>query len=128
MIDYTVNVPLEILDGKGYDTLSSSDIKKVIQYNIRSTLLTCKGERPYQPNFGFCMRKYLFELPTKKLLSTMRTKITKQLREYVNYISIRQLNIFISPKNPNSLKITIKYIISEVKIEDIFEMDVDLLI
>ena len=126
MIDYTVHFPLEILDGGGFESLTSDQVTEVVKYNIKSTLLTCKGERPFLPDFGFCMRSYLFEFPSENLLEVMRQRIIKQLAEYVSYIRVSFVQLGIAKNNPNMLKILIKYSISEVNIEDLFELDVEL--
>jgi len=72
------------------------------------------------------MRSYLFEFPSENLLEVMRQRIIKQLAEYVSYIRVSFVQLGIAKNNPNMLKILIKYSISEVNIEDLFELDVEL--
>ena len=50
--DITVEIPLIFeSDNPGYKTLNEEDISKIINFNIKSVLLTIPGER-IDPNFG----------------------------------------------------------------------------
>ena len=59
---YTIKFPLEIgIEDVGYQQIS--DFKELVEYNMKSTLLTCPGEIISDPQFGVCIRKVLFENP-----------------------------------------------------------------
>jgi len=125
MKDYTIRFPLVRGSRHIFDTLDSDHVVDVVRYNIKSTLLTCPGERPFHSEFGFCMKKYLFEIPTMELLDEMRTKITNQLDTYVNYIFINSVVLRV-PKDSHVLNIRIVYTISEVNIKDEFDLNLKL--
>ena len=59
--DITVKIPLDINSNKvGYETLDEEEITEVIKFNLKSILLTHKGER-MDTNFGVGIKNYLFE-------------------------------------------------------------------
>ena len=50
---YTVKSPLTLNPkDETFETLGENDIVSVINHNIKSTILTHKGERRSDPNFG----------------------------------------------------------------------------
>ena len=121
---YTVKFPLEIGIGQvGYDSISS--IKETVQYNIKSTLLTCPGEIISDPDFGVGLKKIIFELPTTELLSTVRRKIISQVSTYIPYIRITNVQLS-APPDSNQLNISIRYVISASQTQETFNFSVDL--
>ena len=122
--NYTVKFPLELsIDDIGYK--SEFDFAEVVKFNIKSTLLTCPGERITDPDFGVCLRRIIFELPSANLISVLKTRINNQLKTHVPYINIRQNQITFSP-DQQALNIKITYTILESNATDTFETSVDL--
>ena len=118
--DYTVKFPLEPGKVGIFETLTGNDLVEVVRYNIKSTLLTCPGERPFQSDFGFCLRKYLFETPTQKMLQEMHSGIMNQISEHVSYIYINNLTLTV-PEDSLVLRIRLSYVIAEVNVKDEFD-------
>ena len=53
-----------------------------IKNSIRSILLTNKGEKPFQPNFGCNITGYLFEQPDPITLSFLEDEIRDAIAQY----------------------------------------------
>ena len=46
MKNYSIKFPLEVVPGREtFATIDESEISELIKFNIKSTLLTCPGER-----------------------------------------------------------------------------------
>jgi phage baseplate assembly protein W len=122
--NYTIKFPLEIsVDDVGYR--SEYEFADVVKFNIKSTLLTCPGERITDPDFGVCLHRVIFEMPSANLVSVVRTRINNQLKTYMPYINVRQNQITISP-DKQTLNIKITYTILESRAIDTFETSIDL--
>ena len=118
MADLTVNFPLE-LTGKnsGFDMISDTEIKDLVKFNIKNTLLTCPDERTFDDEgFGACLRKVLFEFPVNSVLNTTEASIRNQLETFVPYIIIEDIDI----TNPEDMvaHIRLLYYINEIEARD----------
>ena len=86
--------PLVINEDTGrYESLGVSDITKVVDQNIKMTLLTAPTERIFDQNFGVGLSRYLFENDTAikrgaGSLPPLRENILSQLSTYVSYITV----------------------------------------
>ena len=65
--------------------------------NIKNLLLTAKGERIMQPNFGSRLRELLFEQYTEDLSSRIQSEIQEAISTWLPYINISSVTNFIVP-------------------------------
>ena len=121
--DITVKIPLEINSTTvGYESLNEEDISKVINYNLKSILLTHKGEL-LDTNFGVGLRAYLFE-PTVSL-DAIKFSIERQVSTYMPWLT--QVNVVVSSNDEGqSVYVTIKYKLNQPEIIDQFELSLSL--
>lgn len=56
--------------------------ENAIKQSIKNILLTDRGERPFQPNFGGNIRAMLFENITPQTLITMKQQITNAINQH----------------------------------------------
>jgi len=120
----TVKVPLEISDdGNGYQTISEDQVKEAIEYDLKSILLTMKGER-FDRNFGVGLKKILFENFGTTSVGSLRASIAGQIQAYMPWLS--HFNVIVKKNVPKqTLFIEIKYKINEVGIVGHFNMSLD---
>ena len=122
MTIYTVEFPLDTSSGSElFKTLDESQINELVRFNIKSTLLTCPGERMSDMSFGACVRQYLFEDIQTLDTEIIRNTIGQQLDMYVPYAVILDLNVGLDFDN-HSIKISLRYAIPDIKKQDIFEI------
>jgi len=101
-----INVPIQ-LGTTGYfnQTFTSLDEAKANMYNL---LLTQKGERLMQPDFGTSIYGRLFE----PLLPGLKNELDSEIREAVDmwlpYVEIVDLQIDVSTENIDNNRIDIK--------------------
>lgn len=118
MAKLTVNFPLQ-QTGKnpGFDMISDTEIKDLVKFNIKNTLLTCPDERTFDDeDFGACLRKILFEFPTASVLGGAESAIREQLEAFVPYIIIEDIDI----TNPEDMvtHVRLLYYINEIEARD----------
>ena len=77
--------------------------------NIKNLLLTAKGERVMQPNFGSRLRELLFEQYTEDLSSRIQSEIQEAISTWLPYINISSVNIIQSDEDPNTTSVDIDF-------------------
>ena len=121
--------PLQINRETGaYTELPLEDLTKVVDQNLKMVLLTSPGERIMIPNFGVGMRNYLFENETTidrgfGNLPPLRENILSQVRTYLPYITIQELEIGGSQFD-NVLNVKIRYSVDNSSTSAVFNLTV----
>lgn len=72
---------------------STFSTKDQIKSNLINLLLTNKGERVYEPNFGCDLYKMLFEPSTDQLYERIRSNINYGVNTYIPEISVVDIDI-----------------------------------
>tara|TARA_R110000824_G_scaffold135478_2_gene298764 strand:+ start:1640 stop:2083 length:444 start_codon:yes stop_codon:yes gene_type:complete len=83
--------------------------------NVKSLLLTRKGERYEQPNFGTDLLNILFEPNVSGIKSFITDTITDAVQYWLPYISITGLDIITLEDDPtllHDIKISIKFAVT----------------
>ena len=66
---------------------------ELARQNLKMLVLTAPGERVMEPEFGVGLRRYLFELETSGLATTIKQRILDQAIKYLPYIRINSVEI-----------------------------------
>ena len=89
-----------------------------IRSNIINYILTDKGERIFNPNFGSNIRKSIFENITPDLLQTLEFNLNEDLSNY--FLNVNFQEIKVTPNyDENIIGISIKYSIYNGLIDEI---------
>jgi len=88
---YGITLPLK-RGNTGYfeQAFTSFDQAKT---NLKNLLLTRKGERIMQPNFGTGLHSLLFEPMTDEYESKLRDTITRNVSYWLPYINIKDIEV-----------------------------------
>lgn len=78
-----------------------------IRYNIINLILTNKGERVFNPEFGSDVRKFLFEAISDDNLDLLKDSITQSIALYIPQIIVGDINIDTSVEH--LINITVNY-------------------
>tara|TARA_R110002020_G_scaffold11262_2_gene42501 strand:- start:1926 stop:2402 length:477 start_codon:yes stop_codon:yes gene_type:complete len=125
----TPSFPLVINEDTGnYEAYGIADLTKVVDQNIKMTLLTVPGERMMDQNFGVGLSRYLFENDTTikrgaSNLPPLRENILSQLSTYVSYITIQDLQIDLVGDS-NLMNIKIKYFVNDSNTASLFDLTI----
>ena len=97
----------------------------VIQQNFKMLLLTIPGERIMNTDFGVGIQRYLFENDTIELRSKLSSRIKSQVGKYMSFIKVRDVILTdIQQQNSNFLRISIKYYIEPISMEDVLNITI----
>lgn len=88
-----------------------------IQANLINYLLTNKGERIFNPNFGADLRSLIFKNPTSTSLGELQFEIENALNTFFPEIEIQEIK-FDDLGEENSLTFSLTYQILTLGIED----------
>jgi phage baseplate assembly protein W len=87
---------------------STLSTKAQIKSNLINLLLTNKGERIYNPNFGSDLKKLLFEPMTNVLSNSIKENILTSINTFIPDIIVTGVNIIPNIEG-NSIAATVSY-------------------
>ena len=87
----------------------SKTIREQVKSNIRNLLLTEKGERVFQPNFGSNLKSLLFEQITPASLDNIDGDIRNSISTWLPYVNINNLVVVQDDRNKNQVLISLEY-------------------
>ncbi len=83
------------------------------QHNIRNLLMTIKGERPMQPDFGADIYTYIFEPIDNESLSTnIEASIREAISLWLPYVIVKSIDINLGNRDKNKIVVNLKFSIS----------------
>jgi phage baseplate assembly protein W len=84
--------------------------KEQIKFNLINLILTSKGERIENPNFGTTLRNQLFGQMTEETLLVVKDDIVDTVSLYIPEVSIQDVELIIEPnETSNTLLVKITY-------------------
>jgi phage baseplate assembly protein W len=100
-----VSLPFNGPSGPFNKTYSTKDQTKS---NLLNLLLTNKGERIFNPQFGADLRKILFEGITEDIVSTVQNLIIENIYAFIPTIDL--VEVIVDPDiDHNKLSVTVNY-------------------
>ena len=119
------SLPITRSDEDGFKL--TKEIKEQIKQNFKMLLLTIPGERTWDINFGIGLKKYLFEPNVESTHRTIALRIDEQVRTYLPYIVITQLEFIVGGTDGKSrdevLGIKLGYAINTLGLSDDIILD-----
>mgnify|MGYP000964198671 CR=1 FL=1 len=86
-----ITLPLQL--GKSGYFEQSYDVVTQLKSNFINLILTRKGERLHQPNFGCDIHKYLFENITPENLEGARLSVINAVEEWMPFLELLQFEL-----------------------------------
>ena len=109
--NFAVGITLPIQRGNdGYFAQSFRTFDQV-RSNLKNLLLTKKGERILQPEFGSGLHDLLFQPATEKFEEDLETTINEAVAKWLPYIIVEDINVDISKEQTdnNQAKVSLKF-------------------
>ena len=112
---FGLTFPLEYNNQQGGFFPTSRTIKEQASSNLKNLILTNKGERVGQPEFGTNLTSILFEPITPDIGDRIEASISEAISKWLPYITI--VNVFTSTPetNPNMILIQVEF---SIKVDD----------
>jgi phage baseplate assembly protein W len=108
--DYAVGITLPIQIG---NTAFNQSFKTAEQAssNIKNLLLTKRGERIMQPEFGSGLQELLFDFNDDELAGKIEETINNAISTWLPYITVQQIDVEATnyDKDTNTVKISIQF-------------------
>jgi len=109
--NFAVGITLPIQRGNdGYFRQSFRTFDQV-RSNLKNLLLTKRGERLLQPDFGSGLHDLLFNPATEKFEEDLETTINNAVAKWLPYITVEDIDIDISKEmtDNNQAKVSLKF-------------------
>ncbi len=104
-------LPMQHHDTKGFFPGTSTTLLQTGS-NIRNLLLTNRGERVGQPNFGGDLLLTLFEPMSDQLITSVEERISEAMVEWLPHVTVNELNVVQDDSEPNQLNIELEFSLS----------------
>ncbi len=118
MAEKFINIQFPFKDSpKGFFLDLTKTDDKAIKSDLLHLILTNKGERFYNPEFGTNLRRYIFEPNDNFTHSQIRDEIIETVKLYIPNLQINEVIIEQSEVSEYAARIRIDYTISQ----DVFE-------
>jgi len=112
--DYAIGITLPI-QISNTTKVQSFTTRQQISSNIKNLLMTKKGERIFQPEFGSGLHEILFDFNNNELPIKIETAITESMEQWLPYVTIESIDVEQTDylKDRNRAKISIKFKIGD---------------
>ncbi len=98
---------------QGFFLNLNSDDAKAIKADLMHLLLTRKGQRLYNPDFGTDLLQFIFEPNDSQNLTDISDAVKTSVKKYLPNLTITSLTVTPSPDSDYAAVITLKYTISD---------------
>jgi uncharacterized protein len=111
--DYAIGITLPIQNGNTFFN-QSFQTKDQVKSNIKNLLLTKKGERVLQPEFGSGLQELLFDFNDTNLETKIEETINQALEMWLPYVTANSIDIEQSNelKDRNRVNVSITFAIA----------------
>lgn len=96
----------------------NSTATESIKQDLKMLVLTSPGERMMLPNYGVGIRRILFEQNSNLTKNSLISTIKNQVKIYMNFLSINDIQIASNNEDENSINLSIFYSIPAINIEE----------
>ena len=110
-----IGVNLPFSNGNGFTPNFTT--AESIRYNLVNYFLTNPGERPGNPSFGGCLRRFIFSQINEGSLDFLREDVETKLSTQFPNVLVNKLEVLANPDN-NEVTVQIYYSVENTNIED----------
>lgn len=114
---YSVALPFTYNKEDGPYALNKS-MMDVVKQNLKTLVLTDRGERIMIPDFGVGLKKFLFENFSQTTEMQIKSEVSSQVRKYMPFVSIESINVLEDTTNLNNLIVQINFSVPALNTRD----------
>lgn len=116
-----VGISLPLNGATGFNSTYTTD--EQLKTNLIAYLLTNRGERIFQPNFGADLRKVIFEQLESGTLEELRETLTLKISNEFPRVRILEMDIN-SNEDGNSIDIFFSYAVTNTNIQNTISINI----
>ena len=94
--------------GDGYFTTTKTTMDS-IKTDIRTLLMTQRGERLMQPGLGMNIRRFLFEQITDNTVIEIENDIVETFNRWLPFVVLNDIEVDLKDQDMNKIKINIQF-------------------
>lgn len=106
--DYAVGLSLPLKNGDGGFFEQNLTTFDQARSNLKNLLLTKKGERVLQPNFGSGLQDLLFEPIDEEFENKLVDTITESVSTWLPYINIEDIDVNMNDENKDNNRVGVE--------------------
>lgn len=103
---------------KGFFLDLNSDDRAAIKADLMHLILTRRGQRLYNPDFGTDLLRFIFEPDDSLTLSQIKEEITNSVKKYLPNLQIKEISVTPSEDSEYAAVVRIDYVVTD----NVFEM------
>ena len=107
-----INYPFRNSNEGFFLDLTSTD-KSAIKADLLHLILTAKGQRLYNPDFGTNLLRFIFEPNDSLTFSDIKTEITTVIKRYLPNLQVNDISVTESEDDLHSAVIRLDYTVTE---------------
>ena len=120
MAERYINIDFPFKDSpKGFFLNLNSNDQRAIKADLMHLLLTRKGQRLYNPNFGTDLLRYIFEPNHDLTLDAIKDEVTTSIKKYLPNLIVKSLSVTQSDDSEYAATIRMDYAITD----NVFEIN-----
>jgi|15BtaG_2_1085339.scaffolds.fasta_scaffold00008_12 hypothetical protein len=118
----SLDLPIRTDKIDGHYVLTKS-LEDTVRNNFKNLILTVRGERIMDPEFGVGVHQLLFENSSTSLLDALEGAIISQTARYLPFVQI--INVEINNlSDDNKLELRINYLIKPLSVNDVLAINI----
>lgn len=110
--DINVGISFPLSRGRNGYFQQTKTLLDQASHNLRNLLLTIKGERPGEPEFGSDLYQILFEQITDDIALPIEEAILEAVDVWLSYIDIRNIEVGFDEQDNNRIIVNITFSVS----------------
>ena len=107
-----INFPFKN-SGEGFFLDLTSDTNAAIKADLMHLILTRKGQRLYNPDFGTDLLQFIFQPNDEQTLNDIKAEIKTVVKKYLPNLTINEIKVTESEQSEYAAVINIDYTITE---------------
>ena len=110
--DVYIGLTYPIRQGTNTDFELTKSSFEQAEYNLTNLLLTQRGERAFQPEFGSDLRRICFEQVDEDLIEAIELEVNSTIEQWLPYIIINEIEVLTDDGDTSRIYVQIKYSIT----------------
>lgn len=109
-----INIDYPFKDSpQGFFLNLNSDDQRAVKADLMHLLLTSKGQRLYNPDFGTNLIKYIFEPNDSLTFNDVKNEVETTVKKYLPNLTIKKLTVTPSEDSTYAATIKLEYVVTD---------------
>lgn len=106
---YGIKYPFTSDNNNGYFLDLNESMEEGVKSRVLHVILTPKGQKLRDPEFGTDLIRYIFNSKDDMLFSNIKSEIASQISKYVPEVEFRDIEVYEDENNEHGIIISVEY-------------------